>query len=488
MNLAVALALIASVVGVVVAVLSSRFGRAPGWAQYKALALVAATAALYTACDSSATLQMSDGALRTIMRVQAVAAALHVASWLYYVRRQLGHPPSTVDRVLVPVLLALAALSLVPGAMLTDRVWSITVSWLGVTYRQPEQTLLGGACFFVQCAILLVPLVRCLRAARDGFRAASTHVVALAAILVTAVNDALVGTELLHGPLLLSLGFLVSVGAMGFALTRAFVDSARELDDLSRRLEHLVEERTGELVEAEAALLHAEKMAAIGRLSAGVAHEINNPAAAVRANVEYLRDGIRAGAVPADALESLGESLESIDRIATIVRQLRDLGRAAASAQSEQGAVSVGRVVQQALAEARTRLGPHVTTSVDVPEELHVRADESSLVQVLVNLLVNAAQATGKDAGPARVRVRARDVEAGVLIEVVDEGTGISAETRRRLFEPFYTTRAFGEGTGLGLSVSRGLVLSMGGDLYVGETRPGHTAMCLRLVSATRSM
>jgi signal transduction histidine kinase/ActR/RegA family two-component response regulator len=297
------------------------------------------------------------------------------------------------------------------------------------------------------------------------------------------VNDTLIVSGAFEGPLLVSLGFLVSVGAMGFVLTRAFVESARELDNLSRRLEHLVVERTRELVDAEAALLRAEQMAAIGQLSAGVAHEINNPAAAVAANVGYLRDGLATGALPADALACLDDSIESIDRIAKIVRQLLDSSRAAASARSLGCMASVGRTVQQALGDARARLAPHLTVAVDVPEGLYVRADESSLVQVLVNLLVNGAQAIPQGTASARLEVRARAEGATVTIEVIDDGAGMSEETRRRLFEPFYTTKALGDGTGLGLPVSRGLVRSMGGELYVGESRPGRTAMCVRLAA-----
>jgi C4-dicarboxylate-specific signal transduction histidine kinase len=114
-------------------------------------------------------------------------------------------------------------------------------------------------------------------------------------------------------------------------LTERFTSATHRLDMLSSQLEGIVTERTRELAKAHEALAQAERLAAIGRLSAGVAHEINNPSAAVVSNLSYLKTSLRSGDVPDDAVDALEDSLTSMDKIARIVRQLLDTGRVAAS-------------------------------------------------------------------------------------------------------------------------------------------------------------
>ncbi|HSO36180.1 MAG TPA: ATP-binding protein, partial [Labilithrix sp.] len=256
--------------------------------------------------------------------------------------------------------------------------------------------------------------------------------------------------------------------------------SARELDRLSRSLEQLVAERTRALVAAEASLLKTEKMAALGQLAAGVAHEINNPAAAVEANLAYLRDALDAGGLPHDGRECLDESLEAVARIAKIVGKLLDAGRSATKDPASSGTASVQLAVEEAMMTSRPHVGEHITTTVDLSSALYVRADAPSLVQVLVNLIVNAAQAIPVERGHGHVQIRTSSTGGRIAIQVIDDGTGMSDETKRRLFEPFFTTKPMDEGTGLGLAVSLGLLRAMGGDLEVASA-PGSTCMTILL-------
>ena len=473
MDFAVALSLVAVVIGVVVAILSRRIGAAPGWERYRALAAVGLTAALYAALDTCWSLDVSSKTRVVCLQLIGVVAALHVACWQSYVAGRLGPTGRRVDRILVGISVVLGALWLVPGLMCSDMIVRLSVPWLGVQYRFPELRWTGALAFTVQTAILGFPMARYLRVVRSGPPGARLHALALGVILLAAINDTLAAAGVIRSPLLVASGFVMAVGALGWDLTRAFVASARELDRLSRGLEQLVTERTCALVSAEAALLRTEKMAALGQLSAGVAHEINNPAAAVGANLGYLRDALARGKIPGDAIECVDESLEGVERITKIVAQLLDSGRAAARARSDGGSAVVLRAVQQALASSKTRIGAHVTTSFDVPPDLVARADESSLVQVLVNLIVNAAQAILPNAQPGRIVIRAAAIDGRIAIDVVDNGAGMSDETKRRLFEPFFTTKAQGEGTGLGLSVSLGLLRAMGGDLSLSSSAAG---------------
>ena len=474
MNPAIALSLVAAVVGALVALLSHRFASAPGWRQYRTFALVAATASLFCACAAVATMAIPYSTKAAITHVQSAAAALHCAAWLTYVHGRLGAPPRASDRILRDTLLGLAVLWLLPvhGLMLSDGIVTFPVKWLGVRYELVQLTTLGSLSFLVFLAALLLSMVRYAQGARRGARDALLHLVAMGSILLAAVNDALVASGIVGMPLLLSLSFIGAVGAIGTAFTNDFVASARELERLSAELETMVTKRTGELLAAESALLRAEKLAAVGQLAAGVAHEINNPAGALAANLAYLSEAVVRGKLPPDARECLDESEEAVARIAKIVAQLLDSGLAAASPKEDQASVMLLPVVQTALAIASARIGSHVTTSVDVAATLSVRADESSLAQVLVNLIVNAAQAI-PEGREGRISLRAVTENHRVRLVIEDNGTGMSAETERRMFEPFFTTRAHGEGTGLGLSVSLGIVRSMHGELKVATSPTG---------------
>ncbi len=468
MNPAIALSLVAAVVGALVALLSLRFGSAPGWRQYRSFSLVAATAALYCGCDAVARMGISHRAIVAITHAQNAAAGLHCVAWLVYVQGRLGTPARASHRIVRDVLLVLAVLWLLPirGLLLTDEVTAFPVTWLGLRYEVAQSTTVGSLSFLVFLGALVIPMVRYARGARRGRLDALLHLLAMGAILLAAVNDALVASSILKTPFLLSLSFLGAVGAMGMVFTNDFVASARELERLSVELDSQVTTRTGELLAAESALIRAEKLAAVGQLAAGVAHEINNPAGALAANLAYLREEIVRGKLPSDARECLEESEEAVARIAKIVAQLLDSGLEAADRAHSDRSVRLLPIVQTALALANARVGSHVTTSVDVPATLSVRADESSLVQVLVHLIVNAAHAIpkGRDGHVALTAVKDGD---RVRLAIKDNGSGMSPETERRMFEPFFTTKTQGEGTGLGLSVSLGIVRSMDGELKV---------------------
>lgn len=470
MNAPVSLSIAASTVGLLVALLAWRFGSAPGWAQYRALSFVAASAAVYCGLEAFSTVGVPAATLVAIRHVENAVATLNCVAWHSYVQRRVGGAAPRWYRMVRDALLVVAAAWVLPGVCLNGAVSSFELPWLGVRYDLPTPSTLGLLTFPALLTVVVIAMVRCLRTARAG----RVHALALGAILLTAISDSLVGSGIVRWPLLLSLGFLGSVGALGWALTRDFVASARELDRMSRGLESLVQERTKDLVASDAALVRAEKMAAVGQLSAGVAHEINNPAAALSANLAYLGETLGRGKVAPDTRECIEDSQAAVERIATIVAQLLDSTRAAAHPSRPDGTVSVLGIVQASLAMSKARIGANVTTSVEVDRSLFVRGDESSLGQVMVNVIVNAAQAIPKTRA-GLIALRANKVGERVRIEIQDDGTGMSAETEGRIFEPFFTTRAHGEGTGLGLSVSLGLLRSMGGELSVATGVTGTT-------------
>jgi CheY-like chemotaxis protein len=251
--------------------------------------------------------------------------------------------------------------------------------------------------------------------------------------------------------------------AVAYALTARFVQDARAHAALRQDLERQVGERTAELGRAQEALHRAEKLAALGQFAAGVAHEVNNPAAVLSANLQYL-ENTEGDALSEDGRTAVEESIQSVQRITAIVRQLLDTGRLAASAEPATS-VLLRPLGDGAASVARARFGKRIRVTNRLPEGLYALGHENVLGQVLVNLVVNAVQAIPPHRSDGYVLVAAEPCGERVRITVQDNGTGMEPETLRRAFEPFFTTKAFGSGSGLGLAVSRGLILGLGGDL-----------------------
>jgi signal transduction histidine kinase len=219
---------------------------------------------------------------------------------------------------------------------------------------------------------------------------------------------------------------------------------------------------TGSLRTGRESLIRSEKLAGIGRLAAGVAHEVGNPLAAILGYVEtLLSETPERPIAPELRHDVLGRIRGETERIHKIISELLEYAR---PADERIEPVDVGRVVAGAVslvrAQARAR---KVAVEVRLPGDLpQVEAIPGRLTQVVLNLLLNAADATG---GEGQIVVDAR-VEGGrVILGVEDDGPGVPPELRARLFEPFFTTKDVGLGTGLGLSVSLAIVERWGGTI-----------------------
>lgn len=231
--------------------------------------------------------------------------------------------------------------------------------------------------------------------------------------------------------------------------------------------EHEVAQRTRELVAARERLLQRERMAAVGNLSAGVAHEINNPLAFILGNLEFIEDEVRAQ-LPneEDLVTAIGECREGGRRIARIVKDLKTFSHADAEA----NLVMVDEVLAFSLSMAASTLKQRARVEQHIDPGLPgVVGSKTQLGQVFLNLLLNAAQAitpgsVEQNVISVRAHLNARDE---VVVEVTDTGCGMSADVQAHLFEPFFTTKKQGEGTGLGLATCHGIVARMGGRLEV---------------------
>jgi PAS domain S-box-containing protein len=239
-------------------------------------------------------------------------------------------------------------------------------------------------------------------------------------------------------------------------------------------------------------LVMADRLASVGTLGAGVAHEINNPLAYMLVNLHLIRVGLeRLEAVaPPGAIGSLQqlvqETTEGAERIASIVKDLKTFARG--EQESRLGPVDVRRAVELACKMADNMLRHRARLVLDFDTVPPVEANESRLCQVFLNLLLNAAQAIpeGEPAEKHEVAVRLRAQGPGqVLVEVRDSGVGMTPEVLSRVFDPFFTTKSVGEGTGLGLSICHGIVDSMGGSISV-ESVPGRGSTFRVVLRAAR--
>nr|WP_289711102.1 cache domain-containing protein [Aeromonas hydrophila] len=270
---------------------------------------------------------------------------------------------------------------------------------------------------------------------------------------------------------------------------------ARSADELEQKVAERtqsLEQKTSELehhihmlTQARQQLLISEKLAALGELCAGVAHEINNPLAVILGNVELMK--LELGEAAAPVSEELALVLAQIERIRAITRSLLQYSR---PGDYETAPVwqHLTPIIEESLTLVRSALRQQqVNLVADLRAQQPIEADRQQLLQVLINLLVNASHALGEQ---GEIRVESRDWldDAGQLqgaeVRVIDNGSGIEAAIIDKIFDPFFTTRA--TGTGLGLALSHRIISRWGGELLVDSTPGQGSCFTIRLRSHAR--
>ncbi len=265
------------------------------------------------------------------------------------------------------------------------------------------------------------------------------------------------------------------------ARTTELAEANTRLKDSLQELQHTQEQ-----------LLFADRLAAVGRLAAGVGHEINNPLAYILGNLRFVHRelGSLSGAPDEEDRQewvaALAEATEGAERVRVIVQDLKMLSRPDDVALSP---VNLAAVVQSAAKMAHHEVRERARVVLECDGVPAVHANAARLGQVFLNLLINAAHAI--EPGRAQeheIRVVARVSAPGhVTVEVRDTGSGIPAEHLKRVFEPFFTTKPVGVGTGLGLSVCHRIITSLGGGIRV-ESEPGRgTSFFITLPAAEDS-
>lgn len=249
-------------------------------------------------------------------------------------------------------------------------------------------------------------------------------------------------------------------------MTEHLRDANAEIQTWIQNLESMVDERTAELKSAQERLLQTEKMVAIGRIAATVAHEINNPLTGVYTYIKLMERKISGGGTGREEVAMYREYLSTmgreVERTTAIVSNLLDLTRPKDPVRKP---VDIGRVIGESLAIIQNQLKiSNVTVErslCHVPEFL---ADPAQMKQVFINLFVNASDAMERG-GVLSIRSSHDAAKGKVTVEVGDTGNGIPKENLSRIFDPFFTTK--GKGTGLGLSVVKGVVERHGGTIGI---------------------
>ncbi|MEX0731982.1 MAG: ATP-binding protein [Aquisalimonadaceae bacterium] len=286
----------------------------------------------------------------------------------------------------------------------------------------------------------------------------------------------------------------------------ALQESERRYRELSVSLERRVAEQVEALSKAEERLQDSRRLAAVGQLAAGIAHEVNNPLAFIQGNLgsgrhylqqfEVFRDGLRAegeaGVLPRlwaenkldYALEDLSslieECEEGVRRIATIIggmKTMTDAGHVSAES------AALANITALAVDNMRAETGWTGEVEIAIADDLRVDVRKNLLVQALGNVLINAAQSMPESGGLIRIGA---DVEADgrLLWHCEDNGEGMPLTTLERAFEPFFTTREVGAGVGLGLTVTREIIMAHGGEVRLLSEQGRGTTVHILLAAA----
>ena len=446
MTLPATLSVTSATVALLAALLALATSSAPGWRDLRWFAVCATCGAFFNLANAPATLSSaSDGTLLLTSRLSLMFAGLHAVSWFMYLAIRERRELSRLEHTIIAVGVALSFLALVPNVMVEERLVPRAVDALHVVYRDAPPTKLGTLATVVYVAMVGGLFVRAVGRSLAGERAARAGAVALGAVTVGGIHDALATADVIRSPYLLDVSQLVMVLAVGGSIAASFVAGARALEAKSRELEA-----------TQAQLVAKERLAALGELSAVVAHEVRNPLAIVFNAIANLR---RAKPGSDEQNENVQILQEEAERLRDIVSDLLEFASPRAAILTPE---SLETIAADAVSEARRATSAaesdvHVEVSASDPQ---LECDERLVRQAILNLVANALQAEGR-AGPVRVMIE--DDASHVAVRVEDDGDGVPDHLRERIFTPFFSTRP--KGTGLGLVVVRRCAEAHGGEI-----------------------
>jgi signal transduction histidine kinase len=303
---------------------------------------------------------------------------------------------------------------------------------------------------------------------RPDARAVFLAYVVFAASLL---HDAARGSRWLSGPELLPFGYLAMITGISAVLIRGFVRSMQQSERLATHLHEFVEERSAELRRKEVLLIHGERLATLGTLAAGVAHELNDPMAFVSSSLNRVEESWRDPRDRADVPEILAECRDGLARLRGTVAELLRLAR---GGDAELGAVDLSQVVRSVLPVVRAEARYRARLVEELEPVPGVTGNPGLLAHVALHLLLNGVRAAPDTAGDHEVRVSTCCEGGRVRLRVRDEGPAIPRALLAGLFDPFSSLAAGAESAShLGFAVTHQIVSSHGGEIAVASDEGG---------------
>ena len=283
----------------------------------------------------------------------------------------------------------------------------------------------------------------------------------------------------------LSVATLVFAWGEAYRRARSRDDAlARTLDrlrDENAKLESSIQQGARVIEDQQVSLLASTKMASLGEMAGGMAHEINNPLTVIQGYIENIVVMAESGTIDLKRVIQFGTKISnSVGRISKIILGLRSIARQAED--DPFGVENVGSIIQVTLDLCQTRFANQgIELKVgDFSRDLWVECRGVQISQILINLLNNAFDALAENKG-GWVRIDVTDLADRIELTVTDSGLGIPKGVREKIFDPFYTTKEIGKGTGLGLSISKAIINKHGGEFFLDETH-ANTRFVMRLL------
>jgi signal transduction histidine kinase/ActR/RegA family two-component response regulator len=459
-------------------------GRAPRWRRVRWFGVVAFTAGCYSTVDAIAALRQPGAAdVSWDLRMNLFLATLHAGAWLIFTHMGPSGRWGTLPRWVRNTVAGSAALSAIgslTGVVASAERQLISVPALGVHFELSTMTPVGNAVALAAFIVLLLSAAAVWRERKQGTQGATFVLFGFGLFVAAALEELLVAAGVVNFIFLGDLGYVCVVVPVTLQLFRRFRDDADQLDLLTDHLADEVKRRTDERDHARGQMIEQQRLAALGRLAAGVGHEINNPLQYLRFTLEDLRECAKDMQQP-DALRMIEHSFDGIERIRQVVEDLRTYARPHAA---QFAPLDLREVVKTALRVASPQSQQGIAIDIELAAVPLVQGHEGRLVQVVLNPLVNGIQAM-KNAGRAdrsTMRVRTGTTADGwAEVEITDQGPGFDNDVVSRLGEPYVTTKSLQGGTGLGLFVSRGIVEAHDGRMEFANAPDGGAIVRVQL-------
>ncbi len=461
----VVIASITAALSLILALLFVTVAQAPGWRHYRTYSLIALASSAYALLAIGST--QSDASIwqgKLSASISLMLALSSVICWLRFDSQQEERALNRSEKIASYLLFAGTLLCFIPSVMISGQL-EIYSAWFDLLYHIPATTALAD--FFI--VILLLAMGQLIvRYAHRAWTRGDSWIPVAASLIFTggALEEGLVVTGTINWPFLAPIAFTLGILFMAMDLGVRVALNANKLASLNLELEERITNRTEELVIAREALMSTERHTAIGRLAASVGHEVNNPLSYVKGNLDYLREQILAAdgnEEDAETLIAIDDAMQGAERIRQVVDNLSTYARSAPVTR----AAHVNSAVDVAMRVVRPQSKFTMLIEVHLDDVPPVAINESKLIQVLVNLLINAAKASRDTQPTPTTSITARQENGQVVIEITDHGCGMPEATVQQAFQPVTENHKTDGSTGLGLFLCHSLVEAAGGSIQI---------------------